>query len=144
VIVEVAVKLRKGRCAYGVALAGDYILRRIELSEMIPKQQRADSCREEGVCEVGRQAAQRVGGGRHGEACSGLARWCCALRGDCVHGQGILGSGAYDLFSYHVLVEDAICNIYSRHVYATDMGASNVVEAGERGWEEEGGIEVGR
>jgi hypothetical protein len=49
-----------------------------------------------------------------------------------VHGQEILGSGACDLFSYHVLVEDAICNINSRHVYATDMGASNVVETGER------------
>jgi hypothetical protein len=36
------------------------------------------------------------------------------------------------------------CNINSRHVYATDMGASNVVETEERGWEEEDGIEVGR
>ena len=64
-VLEVGVEARQDRGADGLALAGDYILRRVELCEVVAKEERADGGSEEGVGEVGRQAAQRVGGGRH-------------------------------------------------------------------------------
>jgi hypothetical protein len=44
-------------------LAGDHILRCVELGEMVSEEEGADGRGEEGVCEVRRQAAQRVGHG---------------------------------------------------------------------------------
>jgi len=41
-------------------------LRRVELGDVVAEEERADGRREESVCEIRRQAAQRVGGGRHG------------------------------------------------------------------------------
>jgi len=54
---EVGIEARKGRGGDGLALTGDYILRRVELSEVIAKQERADGGCEESVGEVGRETA---------------------------------------------------------------------------------------
>lgn len=62
VFLEEAVEAHEGGGGDGVALAGDYILGRVELGEMVSEEERADGRGEEGVCEVRRQAAQRVGG----------------------------------------------------------------------------------
>lgn len=62
VFLEVGEEAHEGGGGDGVALAGDHILRRVELGEMVSEEERADGRGEEGVCEVRRQAAQRVGG----------------------------------------------------------------------------------
>ena len=62
VFLEVGEEAHEGGGGDGVALAGDYILGRVELGEMVSEEERADGRGEEGVCEVRRQAAQRVGG----------------------------------------------------------------------------------
>ena len=57
VFLEVGVEACEGRGGDGVALAGDDILRRVELGEVVSEEERTDGRGEEGVCEVRRQAA---------------------------------------------------------------------------------------
>jgi hypothetical protein len=66
VLLEVGVEAHEGGGGDGVALASDYILRRVELGEVVSEEKRTDGRGEESVCEVGRQAAQRVGHGGGG------------------------------------------------------------------------------
>ena len=95
VVLEVGVEAREGRGADGVALASNHILRRVELCKVVAEEERADSRCKKGVCEVGRQAAQWVGGSRHSEASAGLTRWCWVLRGSQVHGRKVLRNAVY-------------------------------------------------
>ena len=66
VLLEVGVEAHEGGGGDGVALASDYILRRVELGEVVSEEKRTDGRGEESVCEVGRQAAQRIGHGGGG------------------------------------------------------------------------------
>lgn len=60
VLFEVGDEAGKRRPTDGVALAGNNILRRVELGEMVAEEKRADRRRKKGVCEIRRQIVERT------------------------------------------------------------------------------------